>query len=54
MSDDSKYLVTKTDYDLIQEAIAEEEINYQLFEILEERTDLDAYFMGGRVTNEYE
>ena len=52
MSD--KYLVSKPDYDQIQEAIREEEINYQLFEILEDRIDLDAHFMGGRVTNEWE
>lgn len=44
-----KYNVSKDDYDQIQEAIFEEEVNYQLFDILEDRTDLDAWFMGGAV-----
>ena len=52
MSD--KYLVTKDDHDLIQTAIFEEEVNYNLFAILEDRVDLDAHFMGGVVTNEWE
>jgi len=49
-----KYLVRKGDYEIIQNVMAEEEVNYTLFEILEDRIDLDAYFMGGRVTNEWE
>ncbi len=49
-----KYLVSKEDHEQIQRVIFEEEVNYSLFEILEDRIDLDAHFMGGRVTNEWE
>jgi len=37
----------------MSEAEFEEAVNYQLFGILEQRTDLDAYFRGGHVDHDY-
>ena len=49
-----RYQVSREDFNQIQDVIFEEEVNYSLFTILEDRTDLDAHFMGGVVTNEWE